>query len=203
MLRFTLITWLLLSFSTAAWGSMDIGFQKLVIQAQKDVTDLTNPNELWQSKAFITIAANSRHFQSAAEAFIASGTASEDQKEIAVYGMQTLCDLDYIAFFTHVCALYVDQKCSDKVVALTILPGSNWSSTIVRNYKSDVIASKLQSLMTGVKSSEMIKTLAPAVMSGEAYNDMQEYLDSQGDRGAHITLKALEQWTAARVPTNR
>jgi hypothetical protein len=182
---------------------MDIDFQKLVAQTQKDVTDLTNPNELWQSKAFITIAANSRRFQSAAGAFIASGTASEEQKEIAVYGMQTLSDFDYIAFFTHVCAWYVDQKCSDKVLALTILPGNNWNSTIVRNYKSEVIASKLQSLMTGVKSSETIKALAPAVISGEAYNSMLEYLDSQDDRGAHITYKALEQWTAGRVPTNR
>src|SRR5437868_3912413 len=70
----------------------------LAADALRDVGDLTSTESLWRSRAFVTMAANSNGFEDEALAVIGSANASEEQKLVVIYGMQTLPKMDYLRF---------------------------------------------------------------------------------------------------------
>jgi hypothetical protein len=65
-------------------------FDRLVLQAEKDVVDLTAPSDLFHSESFVKIYENPTIYTKEAIEFLKDKEKSITQKQIVVYSLQSL-----------------------------------------------------------------------------------------------------------------
>lgn len=160
---------LLLGAALPLSGGMKVmSFEEVVIEIEQFVVDLTAPSDLLDSPAFMAVREDALRWKREALKLVASTKASDQQKMIVVLAMQSLPKEQYPSFLASVSDLFVDKKCSERVLSVAIAPGTEWSVSVLECYRNQMIVASLEAARDAEHASANIRRLIARVLSGEA-----------------------------------
>ena len=156
---------------------LQMSYKETIDTIDKKVIDLTSASDLFGVDEFISIYESSMNYKDETLLFISDSTNSIQKKQIAVYSMQGLPDSLYIDFCSSAVGLHGKGIVTDELLEIIIFYSLNKKYQVVRNYQNPKVIALLQTFKVNCKRNET-KERIDNVLSGKAWNKLEEFLDN-------------------------
>ncbi len=175
LIRFVLLNLWSCSLLMAQDDSSFLAYQKMIVNTQKKVVDLTALTDLFQSPEFLAIYTHPELHVDNTIKLLKKKDVTEDQKIIAAYGMRRLSLNAYMGYLNALLPLASTGTITRQVFEEAAFPEVEWSPTFYESYKVPAVNAFLVKAKKLAQSKKWdLVAYIDSALSGELARSVQQ-----------------------------